>query len=815
MNNHIEQQNVRSTVDLPLLALRGIVVLPGMNIHFDVGRKKSMAALDEAMKSSQEILLFAQRDLRVADPSAADLYEFGTVARIKQLLKLPGDNVRVMVEGVGRARLNGFITQRQFILASADLLDEPETDGESAFAQALIRELRMAFDDYIAVAPKMSGEVIMNIMTLEDVGTLADYVASNILLNLEDRQAILSEIDPCRRLEQMVKLLRSEIEILSLELDIRSQVKEQIDKNQRDYYLREQMKIIQQELGEGENIQSEVEEYQASIAKLELTGETREALLKEVGRLSKMVPGSAEATVIRTYLDACLALPWNTETRDKLDLQRVKNRLDRDHYGLEKVKERIVEYLAVKKLTPQHKGQILCFVGPPGVGKTSIAISIARALGRKFARLSLGGIRDEAEIRGHRKTYIGAMPGRIMNAMKQAQSKNPVILLDEIDKMCSDFRGDPAAAMLEVLDSEQNYAFRDHFIEVPFDLSNVMFITTANVTDTIPQPLLDRMEVIELGSYNEEEKLQIAKRHLVPKQIREHGLSGRSLRFDEDALREIISGYTREAGVRNLERKIALCCRKAAAARVMGKQGITRITVGQLESYLGPAKYKFDHASKVDEIGIVTGLAWTSVGGDTLKIEVNAMEGTGKIELTGNLGDVMKESAHAAISYIRSRADYLGVDHDFYKNRDLHIHVPEGAIPKDGPSAGITMATALISELTQRPVRHDVAMTGEITIRGRVLEIGGLREKSMAAYRAGIKTIIIPDGNRSDLTEVDPTVRKNVSFVPVTSMEQVLKTALVPMKKASAQSSGEREKTLEATLLEQPDGKRRSAAIRQ
>jgi ATP-dependent Lon protease len=764
---------------LPLLALRGMAVFPGMVLSFDVGRKKSVLALNDAMRTNQQIFLVAQKDLRDDEPGAAGVFDVGTVGHIQQILHLGGDGIKVLVEGLYRAKLDETVSDDPFISALVTEIEEPEANAGTVRAQALIRRAQELTAEYAENGPKLPQEVYTEIMAATEPGKLADYIASNIFMRYEDKQAVLESLNPLRRLALTLKILDRELGIVKLEQDINGKIHAEIDKNQRDYYLREQIKVLSEELGDAENPQDEADEYHDRIDALKLPEETAEKLHKEAERLYRMPVGSHEGTVVRTWLDTCLDLPWNKYSKDSTDLDHARKVLDSTHYGLDKLKERIIEFIAVKKLAPDLKGQIICLVGPPGVGKTSIAKSIAKALGRKYARVSLGGSRDEADIRGHRKTYIGAMPGRIITAMTQAGTKNPVLLLDEVDKMFEDFHGDPSAALLEVLDSEQNMAFRDHFIEVPFDLSDVLFITTANTSDTIPAPLLDRMEVMELPSYTREEKFNIVKRHLISKQLKRHGLTRRNLRITDAAIYELIDYYTREAGVRNAERELASLCRKAARKIAAGETACVRLDAGGLESLLGPHKFRPEAPLQRDEIGVVTGLAWTSVGGETMPIESCVLEGTGKVELTGSLGDVMKESAKAAISYIRSRADELGIDREFYKTKDIHIHVPEGAVPKDGPSAGVTMATALASALTKLPVRRDVAMTGEITLRGRVLPIGGLREKTMAAYRAGIKTVVIPRDNLADLAEIDKTVKENIKFVSSDTVDAFFRTAII------------------------------------
>ena len=765
---------------MPAVALRGLVVFPDMFIHFDVGREKSINALRKAMDTDQEIFLVTQKDISVDDPDYSELYEIGVVASVKQVLKLPGKsgNVRVAVEGLYRARLvEGVGAGKNYLKAMIFPIDDPAVKEEdSEYAKALVRQTKDIFADYSDCAPQMPADVMTGVMQKNEPGELADYIAGNIMLEYEDRQSVLSTINPIRRLEEMCVLLASESNLLTIEADINDKVQEQIDKNQREYYLREQIKVISDELGGGASQEEELSSFREAIFNLSASDEVKEKLFKECDRLEKYSSHSPEAAVSRNYIETCISLPWNNMKEENTDISKSRKILENDHYGLDKVKKRILEYLSVRVLAPDIKGQIICLVGPPGVGKTSIARSIASATGRDYVRISLGGVKDEAEIRGHRKTYIGSMPGRIINAMQQAGSSNPLVLLDEVDKLSSDYKGDPTSALLEVLDPEQNSTFRDHYIELPFDLSRVMFITTANVEANIPDPLRDRMEIIELGSYTAEEKFHIAKKHLIPKQIKRHGLTASKMRITDKALRLIIEGYTREAGVRALEQKIAAVCRKAAMEVV--ENGAEKISVKpeDVEEYLGTRRYKADNMIKENEIGVVNGLAWTSVGGDMLEIETAVLKGSGKLELTGSLGDVMQESAKAAVSYIRSKADTLPLNENFYKENDIHIHVPEGATPKDGPSAGVTIMTALASELSGIPVRRDVAMTGEITLRGRVLPIGGLKEKTMAAYRNHATTVIIPEDNRKDLDDIDPLVRENLSFILVNHMDQVLDT---------------------------------------
>ena len=764
---------------MPVLALRGLTVFPQSTIHFDVGREKSIRALENAMSGDQRVFLVTQKDILQDDPSFDELYEVGTVAHIRQVLKMPGDSVRILVYGEHRAR----ITQRQrtspYLSARVESLPDLEYTRGTARVEALMRQAAQLFDEFTELSQRPVQDVMLRILASKEPGEVADLMAQAATFGFAEKMRVLSQLHPVRRLEITNRLLAREVEVLQIENQLQDRTQQSIDKGQRDYYLREQMKVIRSELGENDD-EAELEEYHEKIMKLKLPKETEEKLLKELQRLSKQAYGSSEASVIRNYLDIALELPWDKRTKERVDVAAARRILDEDHFGLQKVKERILEILAVKQLAPDLPGQIICLVGPPGVGKTSIAMSVARALNRKLARISLGGIHDEAEIRGHRKTYIGAMPGRIINAVSQAGSHNPLLLLDEIDKLGSDYRGDPSAALLEVLDSEQNATFRDNYLEVPFDLSECMFITTANTTDTIPRPLLDRMEVIELGSYTDEEKLMIAKQHLLPKQLAKHGLKKSQVRVSDDALREMIRCYTRESGVRNLERELANLCRKCAM-RFVSDETVKRISVrgADLEELLGPRKIMPDKLAASDTVGLVTGLAWTSVGGETLEVECNVVEGSGKLNLTGNLGDVMKESVQAAMSYIRSRTDALHIPQDFYKTKDIHVHFPEGAVPKDGPSAGITVCTAMVSALTGRPVRRDIAMTGEISIRGRVLPIGGLKEKTMAALRHGVKTVILPQENEKDLREIDPTVRSALNFLLVDHVDSVIDAALV------------------------------------
>ncbi len=763
---------------LPILALRGLTVFPDQTVHFDIGRPKSLKALDAAMRGDQHILLIPQKDIVADDPDFDGLYPVGTVAKVKQVLKNQGDNLRVLVTGICRARIAERENSEPYFSGLLEALPETET-ADSVRNQALCREANLLYGIYCELCEHPAQTVQLRMMASHKPGFIADSIAQNSGIDYPEKAKLLCQLNPVRRLENTMKLLSREVEMLQLESEIHEKTHQNIDQNQREYYLREQLRVVREELGEGDE-QDEFDTYTKKIKALNLPSESEEKVLKDVQRLKKQPFGSAEASVLRNYLDTLLELPWNKSTKERVDIHKVRQTLDKDHYGMEKVKERILEAMAVRQMAPEMPCQILCLVGPPGVGKTSIAYSIAKSLNRKMARIALGGVHDEADIRGHRKTYVGAMPGRILSAMTQAGSCNPLLLLDEIDKLGSDHRGDPSAALLEVLDSEQNKTYRDHYLEIPFDLSGVMFITTANTLDTVPRPLLDRMEIIELGSYTDEEKRMIAKNHLIPKQIEKHGLKKTQLKISDDAIREIISCYTRESGVRNLERAIGKICRKADM-EFLGEEPPAKISIyaGDLEKYLGVRKYLPDALAAQDEVGLVTGLAWTSVGGETLEVEVNVMEGTGKLELTGNLGDVMKESAHAALSYIRANCEKLGIPSNFYKTKDIHVHFPEGAVPKDGPSAGVTVCTAMVSALTGIPVRRDVAMTGEISLRGRVMQIGGLKEKTMAALRHGISTVIIPQDNLKDLEEIDPLVRKSLNFVAARTVDTVLDTALV------------------------------------
>ena len=767
-----------STLNLPVLALRGLTVFPDLTLSFDVEREISIYALDCAMEADRRIFLVTQREIGVMQPQEEDLYEIGTVCHILQIIKTSDSSVRVVVQGESRAHIRRLWQLKPFLQANVELLEEDFPGKFTNRTEALLRQTYAIFGEYKELVNNIPDEIVSAILDCRDPGKVADTLAQQITLHHDDRQTILEQLHPIKRLQKMNELLAHEVDVISLEMQMDQKMRQRVAQVQKDMILREQVKVLQHELGEDGD--EEIDEYTDRVKALHLSEEIEKKLLKEVNRLAKQPYGSAEASVIRNYLDVCLEMPWNKQTRDRADVAKAKALLDREHFGLDKVKERILELIAVRQINPDAKGKILCLVGPPGVGKTSIAISVAKAMNRKLSRLSLGGVRDEADIRGHRKTYIGAMPGRIIDAMIRSGSMNPLLVLDEIDKLSSDMRGDPASALLEVLDSEQNYAFRDHFLEIPVDLSRVMFITTANTTDTIPRPLLDRMEVIELNSYTDEEKVEIAKRHLLPKQLKEHGLKKSQLRLSDGALRKMIAAYTRESGVRVLERQIGRLCRKAAIQLVQGDVKRVSITDKNLKDFLGVERYTESVHIAKDETGVVNGLAWTEVGGEILEVEVNVMDGSGKLELTGNLGTVMQESAKTALSCLRSRSQTLGIERDFYQTKDIHIHFPEGAVPKDGPSAGIAITTAMLSALTGRKVRGDVAMTGEVTLRGRVLPIGGLKEKTMAALRNGVKTVIIPKENEKDLEEIDRTVRSKLQFIGVETVDAVFAAALVP-----------------------------------
>ena len=760
----------------PVIPLRGLVIFPGIPTSFEINNKKSIQALLAAASYENTVFLSALEENEEA--GTVTLATTGVTARIKQSIKLPDGNYRVLIEGKSRAEYTEIIEGDDFLRARVLIKNVLVTENGGVKGEALRREAIAAFENHIKLLPKMSPEIVASVGAITDPGVLADFIASNVLFDYRDKQRVLEEIDPFRRLETLVELLGSESKVLEFKNELHAKVRERLEDNQREYFLKEQMKVIREELGDVAEEQDE-NGYVERIKESAFSDEVKEKLLKDCDRMNKMPFGSSENSVLRSYLDTVLELPTGIKTKDVFSVEKARKILDEDHDGLKKVKDRILEYIAVKQLAPDLKGQILCLIGPPGVGKSSVAVSVARALGRKFVRVSLGGVRDEADIRGHRKTYIGAMPGRIIAAITQAKSENPVILLDEIDKLTANAQGDPAAALLEVLDIEQNKAFRDHYIEIPVDLSDCIFIATANQADTIPHALYDRMEIIHLPSYTSNEKVSIFNNHLLPKQLKRHGLTRRNVKISEDAVRELIEYYTKEAGVRTLERQTAALCRKIAMQIAEGGKKSVNVTPETIHELLGPRKVKPDALLPTDTVGVVNGLAWTELGGEMLQVEAQSFEGTGKVELTGNLGDVMQESAKAAISYIRKHAETLGIDKEFYKNRDIHIHVPEGAVPKDGPSAGVTMITALVSELSNTPVRHDIAMTGEITLTGRVLPIGGLPEKSMAAFRNGIRTILIPKDNLSDLDEVDELIKSSVTFVPVDCVSQVLENALV------------------------------------
>lgn len=765
-----------SILAMPFVPLRGIVVYPKLLSHIDIGREKSLAAVDYAMEHDRLLVVSAQVDEEVDDPGFDDVYQCGTLVRIQQLLRLPGGLVRILVDGIDRVQLQGFSEKKNYLEVAAVKVDEIEDD--SIEEEALRRVVLKQFSDWLENV-RNGEEIREKAKAIEEPGAVADFIVSQLPLRLVVRQQILEMAEVKARLRRVMILLDTEVEIANLESSLNMEVRSKMDQQQKEYYLREKIKAIHRELGDKVDKDTETQELREKIHKMKLPKKIEEPLLKEVDRLDSMPPMMAESAIIRTYLDLALELPWKKETKDRLDLKEAQSVLDEDHYGLKQVKDRIIEYLAVRHLTHSLKGPILCFVGPPGTGKTSIARSIARAMNRKYVRISLGGVRDEAEIRGHRRTYIGAMPGRIISGLKQAGVKNPVFLLDEIDKMTSDMRGDPSAALLEVLDPEQNNSFADHYLDIPFDLSKVFWITTANVVSDIPRPLLDRMEIIEFTSYTEEEKVQIAKQYLVPKQLKENGLKASQARFSEAVLKAIIQGYTRESGVRTLEKTIGAVCRKVGKSILLEEETPLTVSMKNLQTILGPVKYLPTKVNKADEVGIVTGLAWTQVGGEVLETEAVAVKGKGSLLLTGQLGDVMKESAEAGMTYIRRRAGELGLPEDFYSHLDLHIHLPEGAIPKDGPSAGITMATALASALTGKAVRHDVAMTGEITLRGTVLPVGGIKEKVIAAHRAGIKKILLPEENKRDMDDVPQSVKDDVTFVFVHHMDEVLEQALV------------------------------------
>lgn len=796
MSEKVTVKVERHELHLPVIALRGLVVFPNNLVHFEVGRAKSIAAVEWAMANNSNVFLVTQKEMGTDEPAAEDLYAYGVVAEVKQVLRVSDELVKVLVEGKTRAKMLGLDGSGSFLLASVRPAPVRGVKADDSIRlEALLRSLKSCFDEYLGMNPRLGKDVVFSIVSSDDPVFLSEYIPANLLFRYEDKQAVMNENTLTGRLQRLIEMLRRECQVMRVEKEIADKVNEAMDRNQREYYLHEQLHVINDELGEGDDTHAEADEYRRRIQELHLAEDSEKKLLKEVDRLAKMQGSNQEAAIIRTYLDTCLDLPWNTFTVDDLDIARAQQILDRDHYGLKKVKDRILEILAVRKLSPDVKAQIICLAGPPGVGKTSIARSIAESLGRKYVRLSLGGVRDEAEIRGHRRTYIGAMPGKIISAMITAKSSNPLMLLDEIDKLAGDFRGDPAAALLEALDPEQNGTFNDHFLDIPYDLSHVLFITTANDLGSIPGPLRDRMDVIELPSYTRVEKYNIARKHLLPKQLKLCGLSGK-VTLSQSALYDIIDGYTREAGVRNLERTITSVLRKCARKIASGEVKSVSVTASSLEELLGPRQVKADFLNRTNMVGVANGLAWTSVGGETLPIEVQVMdEGSGKITVTGSLGDVMKESAQLAVTYVRVHAAEYGIDPERLKKCDLHIHAPEGAVPKDGPSAGVTLTTALVSCLSGLPVRGDVAMTGEITLHGNVLPIGGLREKSMAAYREGMKLVLIPKGNEPDLYEVDDEVKKNLEFLPVTNLSQVLEAALLREKKSASRRSRSSQKT--------------------
>ena len=789
-------------LNLPVLPLRGVVMFPKMMLNFDVNRKRSKKAVDMAVEGDQLIFLTAQMDAGVNEPAVDDIYKVGVVCRIKQVVKEDRKATRVVVEGLWRGAIVESVPDESCLFAAIEPYGDKERSQLTTRDIALMRSLKATFERYMELTPKLPADILFRIGTASDPGELADYVASNVMLDTEIKQIILETVNISDRLEVLIDAMQNEIFIMSVEQDIMDKAKERIDQSQRDYYLREQMNVIRDELGENGDF-NDIDELRKKITDMHLPEEVEKALMKECSRLERLPVGTNESSVIETYIDTVLELPWNTLSEENIDLEAVRDQLDHDHYGLDKVKKRVIEQLAVRKLSDKAKGQIICLVGPPGVGKTSIAMSIGKAIGRESGRVALGGVRDEAEIRGHRRTYIASMPGRIINAIRKCGTRNPLLILDEVDKLSSDYKGDPSSALLEVLDSEQNYAFVDHYIDLPFDLSDVMFITTANDLDAIPAPLRDRMDVIELPSYTRVEKFNIAKKHLLPKQMELCGIRRKNFRITDKAIYAVIDYYTREAGVRNLERELGAILRKAAVLILSDPDTVVRVSDKNLEAYLGVKKFLDDISAKKDEVGLVNGLAWTAVGGTLLPLECVVMQGTGKIELTGSLGDVMQESAKAAITAIRTRCDKYHIDPDFYKNYDIHLHALEGAIPKDGPSAGVTMATALYSALTGLPVRADVAMTGEISISGKVLPIGGLKEKSMAAYKAGVKHVIIPKENERDLAEFDPELRENITYHPVSSIDEVIALAVVTKEKPAAKSSKGRKKTAKSVRSEE------------
>ena len=775
-----DEQELKIPDILPVLPLPDIVVFPYMIVPLFVNRDRSAKAVDQSLSENRMIMVVAQKDPNVDDPKTADLHQFGTVALIMRMLKLPDGRVRILVQGFARAKVEYFDETQPYLAAKIQPRTEPQVIPDSVELEALIRNVKAAVEKAVSLGKNLSQDLMAIASNLDEPGRLADLVASNLELKVEKAQQVLELVDPVERLRRVHELLTKELEVLEVQSDINAQARGEIDRNQREFYLRQQMKAIQQELGEGNELQEEIDQYRKKIKKAKMPPEVAEESERQVGRLERMHPDAAETATLRNYLDWMIGLPWSKSTKDNLDLKKAQKILDEDHYGLEKIKERILEHLAVRKLKKDSRGPILCFVGPPGVGKTSLGKSIAKALGRKFVRMSLGGVHDEAEIRGHRRTYVGAMPGRVIQSIHQAGSNNPVFMMDEVDKIGADFRGDPSSAMLEVLDPEQNHAFRDNYLGVPFDLSNVMFVTTANMLDPIQPAFRDRMEIIQLSGYTEEEKLEIAKRHLIPKQVAEHGLTSRQIEFTDEGVRAIINQYTQEAGLRNLEREIATACRKVARQVASGEKKIRKLHTDNIGKFLGRPRIFPEELLKRDQVGVATGLAWTPVGGDILFIEATSMKGRGLLTLTGQLGDVMKESAHAALSYARSHAKEFGINEDFFGKHDIHVHVPEGSIPKDGPSAGVTMATAILSLLTGKPVRRKIAMTGEITLRGEVLPIGGIKEKVLAARRAKINTVIMPSLNERDLEDINETIRKDMHFIFVDDVREVFKAALLP-----------------------------------
>ncbi len=783
MEEKLENEQVILPEVIPLLPVRDVVIFPYMILPLFVNREISIRAVDEALSKDRLIFLAAQKNIEEEEPDPEEIYSVGTVATIMRMLKLPDGRVKILIQGLIKSKVVEYTQQKPFYLVRTDQIKEAEVSDITLEVEALMRNVKEQLEKTISVGKIVSPDLLMIIENVKEPGRLADLIASNLGMRVEDSQQILETIEPVTRLKKLNEFLSKELEVLTMQAKIQSQAKEEMNKTQREYFLREQLRAIKSELGESDEKAREIEEFRGKIKKAKMPAEAEKESTKQLSRLEQMHSDAAEASMVRTYLDWLTELPWSKSTKDSLDIKKAKEVLDEDHYDLQKVKERILEHLAVGKLKKKLRGPILCFVGPPGVGKTSLGKSIARALGRKFVRISLGGLRDEAEIRGHRRTYVGALPGRIIQGIKQAGTNNPVFMMDEVDKIGMDFRGDPSAALLEVLDPEQNYSFSDHYLNLSFDLSNVMFITTANLIDPVPSALKDRMEVIRLSGYSEQEKLRIARQFLVPRQLEENGISEKDLQFTDQAILQIIIQYTKEAGLRNLEREIASVCRKVARRIAEGEKGSFKLTQGSLSKYLGPPKYLPESEQEVDEVGVATGLAWTEAGGEVLYVETSVMKGSGKLTITGHLGEVMKESAQASLSYARSRAKQFDIDPDFFKKMDVHIHVPAGAIPKDGPSAGVTMATALISALSKAPVRKDVAMTGEITLRGKILPVGGLKEKALAALQAKIKTVVIPKDNKKDLEEIPRSLRRSVNFLPVAHMDEIISTALIKKEK--------------------------------